>query len=112
MKDLAQLRNEWELRTGSKERTVRARGILSLILGITEVSKPYLNIQRYKGLGEMNAEQLWETAMDIKSRTLLQVTIEDALQADSWFNTLMGDDVAGRKSYIEEFGHFVKNLDV
>ena len=50
--------------------------------------------------------------MDASSRSLLQVTIEDALQADEWFTTLMGDDVEGRRSYIQEYGHFVKNLDV
>lgn len=112
VKSLELVKNEWELRTGAKDRVVYGKGIASLINGIVEISKPYLNIQRYKGLGEMNAEQLWETAMAVNSRTLLQVTIEDALQADEWFNTLMGDDVAGRKQYIEEYGHFVKNLDV
>jgi len=71
-----------------------------------------MNIQRYKGLGEMNPEQLWETAMDGKSRSLLQVTIEDGLEADRWFSTLMGEDVQGRKEYIEDFGKFAKNLDV
>ena len=50
--------------------------------------------------------------MDAKQRMLLKVTIEDALEADTWFTTLMGDDVSGRKHYIEQFGHFVKNLDV
>ena len=50
--------------------------------------------------------------MDSKTRSLLQVNIEDVLEADRWFTTLMGDDVKGRKSYIEEYGHFVKNLDI
>jgi len=71
-----------------------------------------IHIQRYKGLGEMNPEQLWETSMDKNSRKLLKVSIEDALEADRWFATLMGDDVGGRRAYIEEFGQFVKNLDV
>ena len=71
-----------------------------------------MNIQRYKGLGEMNPEQLWETSMDAAQRTLLQVAIEDALEADRWFSTLMGDDVAGRRSYIQQFGQFTRNLDV
>ncbi len=71
-----------------------------------------MSIQRYKGLGEMNPDQLGETAMEPTTRSLLQVTIQDALEADGWFTTLMGDDVSGRRNYIEEYGHFVKNLDV
>ena len=102
----------WQLQITGKERIIDGSEILQLILAIAQLSKPYLNVQRYKGLGEMNPEQLWETAMDNKTRSLLKVSIEDALEADTWFATLMGDDVAGRKSYIEEFGHFVKNLDV
>jgi len=59
----------------------------------------------------MNPDQLWETAMDPKNRSLLQVNIEDAVSADAWFTTLMGEDVAGRKEYIEEYGHFA-NVDI
>jgi DNA gyrase subunit B len=71
-----------------------------------------MTIQRYKGLGEMNPDQLGETAMDVNTRSLLQVTIEDALAADTWFATLMGDDVGGRRDYIKTYGQFVKNLDI
>jgi len=102
----------WQLQIIGKERVLEGNEVLQLILAIAQISKPYLTIQRYKGLGEMNPEQLWETAMDNKTRSLLKVSIEDALEADTWFATLMGDDVTGRKNYIEEFGHFVKNLDV
>lgn len=105
-------KSEWTLKITNKDRSITDQGVLNLIRRISDISKPYMHIQRYKGLGEMNPDQLWETAMDSKTRTLLQVTIEDEISADSWFTTLMGDDVSGRKQFIKEYGHFVKNLDV
>jgi len=109
---LKQLDHEWTLSIIGKDRSLENNGIVPLVRALSQISKPYMNIQRYKGLGEMNPDQLWETSMNAKTRTILRVSIEDALEADRWFTTLMGDDVQGRKEYIEEFGQFVKNLDV
>src|SRR5690606_10928778 len=79
---------------------------------VREMKVKNLTIQRFKGLGEMNAEQLWETTMNPATRTLLRVEVDDAAEADHAFSTLMGERVQPRKEFIKAEARKVKNLDV
>jgi DNA gyrase subunit B len=94
---------------GTKVTKEKARDVLNYVV---EDAKKDFTITRFKGLGEMNAEQLWDTTMNAETRTLLQVRLEDAVAAEDIFTTLMGENVEARRKFIEENALEVVNLDI
>ncbi|HMK56945.1 MAG TPA: DNA topoisomerase (ATP-hydrolyzing) subunit B [Dissulfurispiraceae bacterium] len=95
-----------------KDEPVEVHSTKELLTFATESSKKGLTIQRYKGLGEMNPQQLWDTTMDPDKRTLLQVTVEDSVGADEIFSVLMGDQVEPRKAFIQNHALEARNIDI
>ena len=110
-REIAAFREGFLLVRGTEDQTEMSSEV-ELLDYLLEVGKKNLSIQRYKGLGEMNPRQLWETTMNPDTRNLLQVTIDDAIETDEIFTILMGDRVAPRRKFIEENALSVKNLDV
>jgi len=101
-----------ELQSDGSEKTISVFTLKEIVAFIRENGRKGMVIQRYKGLGEMNPDQLWETTMDPEKRTLLHVTLPDAIAADHMFAKLMGEEVPPRREFIEHHALSVKNLDV
>ena len=96
----------------TEQETTELANLKELLGYVKENGKKGMSIQRYKGLGEMNPTQLWETTMDPEKRVIQKITVEDAVIADQMFTILMGDQVSSRREFIQKHAHSVKNLDV
>jgi DNA gyrase subunit B len=96
----------------SDEKTHDVAGVAQVLPAILAIGKTGIEIKRFKGLGEMNSEQLWETTLDPSRRVLFRVTLEEAGEAERLFSVLMGEDVERRRQFIEDHALEVKNLDI
>ncbi len=99
----------WLVNEGTR---VALAGLLELLPKVREFGREGLDIQRYKGLGEMNPDQLWKTTLDPGSRSMLRVSLGNALEAEEMFSLLMGEEVSSRRRYIENHALEISNLDV
>ncbi|MBN1689004.1 MAG: DNA gyrase subunit B, partial [Candidatus Omnitrophica bacterium] len=107
---LGNTENSFEISRGDKKENIQSLG--QVLSWVKVHGKEGMSVQRYKGLGEMNPEQLWETTMNPETRTVLRVTLEDAVEADEIFTVLMGDQVELRRAFIERHARAVRNLDI
>jgi DNA gyrase subunit B len=105
-------RYAWMVEADGKDSVIDVPNIPAILTALHEVGRKGMELKRFKGLGEMNPEQLWDTTMDPAQRTLLRVTWDTASDADELFSTLMGEDVESRRTYIEDHALEVKNLDI
>src|SRR5207244_8335190 len=110
MEQIESMSPPFEIVQNGSSTAVKSRD--ELLTHILTAAKKDIQIQRYKGLGEMNPEQLWETTMNPTKRTLLQVRIDDAVETDEIFTVLMGDAVEPRRKFIEDNALDVRNLDI
>ncbi len=109
---LAEDKERFIVENKDTQEKLNCKNLKALYETVKAIATKGMHLQRYKGLGEMNPEQLWESTMDPKRRTLIKVTLEDAVEADRIFTLLMGEDAQPRREFIQEHAHEVKNLDI
>jgi len=109
---LPQEKEKFILTNDENKEEVKCKSLKTVLDEVRKIATKGMHIQRYKGLGEMNPEQLWESTMDPEKRTLVKVTLEDAVEADRIFTLLMGEEAEPRREFIQSHAHEVKNLDV